>query len=89
MTLKEAVSTYIMSSYMYYVHDKSCISDNEYDMICKRILDNYDNTGHSLSWILSKGELACGSGYRVCYRLPHHYMQYAIYWHRTLTGEWY
>ena len=42
-----------MCAYAYYELDKPLISDTEFDMLAKEILDNWDNIEHMHKFILT------------------------------------
>ena len=44
------VPYYLMYSYLYYEKDSPIISDAEYDTICKRLHDEWDNIEHYHSY---------------------------------------
>ena len=41
--MKNPIAKYLMCAYAYYELDKPLISDTEFDMLAKEILDNWDN----------------------------------------------
>ena len=43
-----------MCAYAYYELDKPLISDTEFDMLAKEILDNWDNIEHMHKYLLTK-----------------------------------
>ena len=40
------ISYYLMSSYLYYYEDKSVLSDTDFDIMCKRILEKWKEIKH-------------------------------------------
>ena len=50
-----------MCAYAYYELDKSLISDTEFDMLAKEILDNWDNIEHMHKYLLTKDMLVAGT----------------------------
>ena len=40
--MKNPIARYLMCAYAYYVEDKPLISDYEFDMLSKYIMQNYD-----------------------------------------------
>ena len=43
ISINRLVPIYLMSSYLYYELDKSVLTDSQFDYLCKKILDNWDN----------------------------------------------
>ena len=58
--MNKDVRAYLVHSYLYYVLNTSVISDTEYDMLCKKLLDS--NVEHPL---ISKEDLAAGTGFSI------------------------
>jgi hypothetical protein len=54
------IKDYLIHSYLYYILDSSIISDGEYDMLCKELLQS--DIEHPL---VDKGSLAAGSGFSI------------------------
>ena len=50
-----------MCAYAYYELDKTLISDTEFDMLAKEILDNWDNIEHMHKYLLTKDMLVAGT----------------------------
>ena len=61
------VPYYLMYSYLYYEKDSPIISDAEYDTICKRLHDEWDNIEHYHKHIINKEHLVTGTGYSLKY----------------------
>jgi len=59
------VSLYMMSSYLYYQKNESVLSDELFDQICKKILDNWKDIKHSHKRRIKKVNLVCGTGYTI------------------------
>ncbi len=59
------VSYYCMSSYLYYEKDKSILSDADYDSMCKRMYEEWDNIKHMHKNKINKKDLLAGTGYRM------------------------
>ena len=55
------VPWYLMSAYAYYVEDDPIISDNVYDRLAKRLLENFDNIEHQHKHLISKEQLEAGT----------------------------
>lgn len=60
------IRDYAAYSHLYYKLDISLISDGEYDMLCKRILDNYERIKpYDINNYLDIDELPAGTGYHL------------------------
>ena len=55
------VSMYLMGAYAYYVEDDPIMSDWDFDMLAKKILDEYDTLSHPHLHLLSKDDLRAGT----------------------------
>ena len=60
---------YLMLSYLYYVKNESLIDDTEFDIMCKDILNEWDDLTHWHKPLLKKANLEAGTGYDTKY--PH------------------
>ena len=54
---------YLMSSYLYYDEDKVVLSDNDFDFICKRILDEWDKITHVHKPLVDRESIKAGTGF--------------------------
>lgn len=62
----ELAKKYFEESYKYYVlYTDNSISDNEYDMLCLDLLNNFDKVPEEYSNYLDKELLKAGSGYSI------------------------
>jgi NAD-dependent DNA ligase len=52
---------YLMGAYAYYVEDDPIMSDWDFDMLAKHILENYDNITHPHLHLLTKDDLKAGT----------------------------
>jgi hypothetical protein len=55
-----------MSSYIYYVdnsHLESPLDDIEYDTLCKRLFDEWDNVDHPHKKLIDFNSLSAGTGF--------------------------
>lgn len=59
------VPYFLMASYLYYIHDISPIPDHQFDLLCKRMLDEWKDIQHPHKCLIKKGDLAAGSGYAI------------------------
>lgn len=67
ISIHRLVPYYIMSSYLYYVKDKQVLDDTDYDALCKRLLENWDDVKHPHKRRIRKGWLVAGTGYTMRY----------------------
>lgn len=56
---------YLMASYMYYKCFENLMEDDEFDYVCKRLLQEYDKIGHEHKYLVSKADLRAGTGYAI------------------------
>tara|TARA_R100000951_G_C2556624_1_gene154190 strand:+ start:225 stop:494 length:270 start_codon:yes stop_codon:yes gene_type:complete len=67
VSLNRLVPIYLMSSYLYYEHDKNVIDDTQFDYLCKKLYDNWDSVEHMHKHLIDKDNLKAGSGYGITY----------------------
>ena len=67
VTINRLVPIYLMSSYLYYEHDKNVIDDTQFDYLCKKLYDNWDSVEHMHKHLIDKDNLKAGSGYGITY----------------------
>ena len=65
ISINRLVPIYLMSSYLYYRKDESKLSDGEFDMLCKRMLDNWKQIKHPHKRLIRKKDLEAGTGYAI------------------------
>ena len=61
------VPYYLMYSYLYYEKNESIVNDAEYDMICKRLYDEWENVEHYHKHLVDRDSLIAGTGYTIVY----------------------
>ena len=67
VSINRLVPIYLMSSYLYYEHDKNVIDDTQFDYLCKKLYDNWDSVEHMHKHLIDKDNLKAGSGYGITY----------------------
>ncbi len=67
VSINRLVPIYLMSSYLYYEHDKNVLDDTQFDYVCKKLYDNFDDVTHMHKHLLDKDNLKAGSGYGITY----------------------
>ena len=67
ISIHRLVPLYLMSSYLYYECDKNVLDDVEFDYLCKRLLDNWNDVRHIHKHLIDKDNLKAGSGYGITY----------------------
>ncbi len=67
MNTQQLVPYYLMSSYLYYKKDKQVLTDDEFDTLCKRLLDEWDSIEHMHKHLITKEDLQAGTGYAIKY----------------------
>lgn len=61
-----AIRAYAAYSYLYYDKDESLVSDGDFDMLCKWMLENYDALKpHDINGYLKRGMLQAGTGFHL------------------------
>ena len=65
ISIHRLVPIYLMSSYLYYRKDTSKISDGEFDLLCKRMLENWKEIKHPHKRLIKKKDLEAGTGYAI------------------------
>ncbi len=60
-----SIPWFLMSSYMYYIQDKSLLHDHEYDSLCRFMLANWDSLEHRHKHLISVDDLKAGSGFTI------------------------
>lgn len=63
--LKKLYADYLFHSYLYYKRHISVISDEEFDNICKILLENWDNVEHRFKYLITIDDLRAGTGYAI------------------------
>ena len=59
--MKNPIAKYLMCAYAYYELNKSLISDTEFDLLAKQILEDWDNIEHMHKYLLTKDMLKAGT----------------------------
>ena len=61
------VPYYLMYSYLSYEENSSIVSDGEYDSICKRLYDEWNEIEHFHKYLIEKETLLAGTGFTLTY----------------------
>lgn len=61
------VPKYLIHSYLYYEKDVNIISDEEFNAICKELLENFDIIEHPHKYLIDKESLRANTGYDLKY----------------------
>lgn len=67
MTLNQKFVQYLMASYLYYVENRSILSDTEFDQLCMDLLAGWDQLDHRHKHLTTKEDLEAGTGYAIQY----------------------
>lgn len=59
------ISWWLVSSYCYYIHDESLLSDSVYDLMSKYMLNNWDKLEHQHKHMITKEDLMAASGFAI------------------------
>jgi len=65
--INRLVPFYLMSSYLYYKEDRQVLTDEDFDRLAKRLLDNWDKVEHMHKHLITKEDLQAGTGYAIQY----------------------
>jgi hypothetical protein len=63
MSHHRLIAFYLMSSFLYYHRNISPLTDDVFDAICKRLLEEYDTIDHQHKKFIDKESLKAGTGY--------------------------
>jgi hypothetical protein len=74
---------FLMSSYLYYEEACHVLGDCQYDALCKELLDNWDAVTHHHKHLITREDLAAGTGYAIKYPLI--VVGAARHWYRSMT----
>lgn len=85
VSINRLVPIYLMSSYLYYEHDKNVLDDTQFDYVCKRLYDNFDDVTHMHKHLLDKDNLKAGSGYGITY--TNLIMSSALAWYKEMEND--
>ena len=58
---------YLMSGYLYYHANAQVLSDDDYDLMCKRMILEWDNISHMHKGLITRADLEAGTGYAIKY----------------------
>lgn len=61
LPLNLLVSHYLLASYCYYQLNQSPMTDDAFDYLCKRLLENYDSVDHCHKGLVDTGSLEAGT----------------------------
>ena len=82
----QLLTYYLTSSYLYYKEDTTVLTDTDYDLLCKRLLNEFDNVTHHHKSLVEKESLGAGTGYGL-QEYPMRVVYAAIHWHKEWLGE--
>lgn len=57
------VPWFLITSFLYYCHDESVISDGLYDDICMALRDKWEEIEHPHKHLIDRGALDAGTGF--------------------------
>lgn len=68
-TLKNSqlVPHFLMSCYLYYELDKQVYTDDQFDQLAHRLLDQWDSVDHMHKHLITRADLEAGTGYAITY----------------------
>ena len=85
VSINRLVPIYLMSSYLYYEHDKNVLKDEQFDYLCKKLYDNFDDVTHMHKHLIDKDNLKAGSGYGITY--TNLIMSSALAWYKEMEND--
>lgn len=59
------ITDYLVHCYLYYIKNTPIIEDTEFDLLCRKILDKWNNIWHKYKNLLSIDDLKAGTGYSI------------------------
>ncbi len=60
---EQLVPQYLIHSYLYYIEGYNFLSDRSYDILCARLLSEWDEVEHPHKSIVDKEALSSGTGF--------------------------
>tara|TARA_B100000925_G_scaffold212128_1_gene161828 strand:- start:10282 stop:10545 length:264 start_codon:yes stop_codon:yes gene_type:complete len=58
---------FLMSSYLYYEKDKSVLTDFQFDNLCEKLIEKWNEITHPHKKLVNIDDLKAGTGYRIKY----------------------
>tara|TARA_R100001369_G_C3240150_1_gene153942 strand:+ start:120 stop:446 length:327 start_codon:yes stop_codon:yes gene_type:complete len=65
--LGRLVPIFLMSSCLYYEHNLSVLTDDQFDNLCNKLHTNWNEVEHMHKHLISQEDLMVGSGYAIEY----------------------
>jgi hypothetical protein len=62
---EKSLTSYLVHCYLYYIKNSPIIYDEQFDNICKSILDKWKDITHSYKELVSYDDLKAGTGYGI------------------------
>lgn len=82
------VSHYLIASFNYYHLDQSPMTDQAFDRLCVRLLEQYDSIEHTHKHLISKDDLAAGSCFLPYEKFPSRVLNTAYdYYNHCISGR--
>jgi len=67
LNINRLVPFYLMSCFLYYELDVNVLSDNDYNMVCKRLYNEFDSITHMHKYMLDKDSLKASTALGIKY----------------------
>lgn len=67
LPLEAKLQLYLMTSYQYYMLNRSIITDHDYDRLCKELYQGWRNIRHQHKHLVDRQQLYAGTGYAIEY----------------------
>jgi NAD-dependent DNA ligase len=82
----QLVAYFMSSSYLYYKKDKQVLSDEDFDRLCKRLLENWDKAKHPHKRRIKRKDLEAGTGFAIK-NYPNRVIGAAELWYEMWEAE--
>lgn len=67
---------YLTHSYRYYILDQPVTSDENFDSLCKQLLQRFDDITHPDKALVDRSALEAGTGFQLQFKYPEWVIEY-------------
>jgi len=67
ISINRCVSYFLMSSFLYYEKHENILHDNDFDFVCKRLINEWGDITHHHKHLINLDSLKAGTGYDIKY----------------------
>lgn len=82
----QLLTYYLTSSYLYYKQDINVLTDMDYDLLCNKLYEKFDDVTHYHKELVDKESLKAGTGYGL-QSYPTRIASAAIFWYDQWKEE--